>query len=68
MSTTLTTRDLHDREIKVRLTDRDAAFLQQLAVRNGVPVAVLARMLIIRGLNQSVGAVEQVALGEGRAP
>ena len=68
MSTTLSTKDLHDREIKVRLTDRDAAFLQQLAERNGVPLAVLARMLILRSLQQGVGAVDPMGLEEGRAP
>lgn len=68
MSTEISTKDLHDREIKVRLTDRDKAFLQQLAARNGVPVAVLARMLILRGLTQGVGAVDPMGLEEGRAP
>ena len=44
--------ELHDREIKIRLTDRDADLLQAIANREHVPVAVLARMLLMRQLNK----------------
>jgi predicted DNA binding CopG/RHH family protein len=54
-------RPRHDHEIKVRLTSDDMAFLCQLASRNGLPPAVLARLLIKRALNQGAITTGKVA-------
>lgn len=59
---------MHVIEIKVRLTESDAEFLKQLANRNDLPTAVLARMLIVRGLSQnSEGKLSRGAEINGRA-
>lgn len=53
--------DLHIQPIKVRLTLRDAELLQALAARRDIPVAVLARQILVTALEQagytSVGAL-----------
>ena len=44
--------ELHDVEIKVRLTNADADLLAAIARREGVAKAALARMLIKRQLRR----------------
>lgn len=48
--TVATAGSRHDAELKIRLTEADMAFLTRLAKDNGLPPAVLARLLIKRGL------------------
>jgi predicted DNA binding CopG/RHH family protein len=43
---------MHDIEVKVRLTEADADLLKAIANREGLPRAVLARMLIKKELRQ----------------
>lgn len=53
--------DLHLQPIKIRLTMRDAELLEALASRRDIPVAVLAREIIVRALESagytSVGSI-----------
>lgn len=44
---------LHTRAIKIRLIGRDAKLLEALATRRNVPVAVLARQIIVQSLENS---------------
>ena len=48
-------RDLHTEEIKIRLTARDASLLKGLAHHRDLPFSVLARMLLVRGLDGMSG-------------
>lgn len=45
--------DLHIQPIKVRLTLRDAELLQALAARRDIPLAVLARQIIVAALENA---------------
>lgn len=44
-------RDLHTEEVKIRLTQRDASLLKGLAQHRDLPFSVLARMIVVRGLD-----------------
>lgn len=46
----VSTKDTHDREVKVRLTETDADLLMAVARKLGIPPAVLARSLIKQNL------------------
>jgi hypothetical protein len=48
----------HVDEIKVRLTEKDAELLRVLAWRKDVPVAVLARSLIVAELSRMGSSVD----------
>lgn len=45
--------DLHIQPIKIRLTLRDAELLSALAARRDIPLAVLARQIIVRALEDA---------------
>lgn len=57
---------MHICEIKIRLTEQDDDFLRQLAQRNDIAPAVLARSLLRRALYQH-GQPSQQPMSEGRA-
>lgn len=50
---------LHTAEVKVRLTERDAALLKGFAQHRDVPFSVLARMLLVRSLDDMSGVSRQ---------
>lgn len=56
-----TDKGLHVAEVKVRLTERDASLLKGLAQHRDVPFSVLARMLLVRGLDDFSGVSAQLA-------
>jgi len=43
---------MHDIEIKVRLSDRDATLLRNRAKWMGIPVSALARVMVKQGLRR----------------
>jgi hypothetical protein len=45
-------KQLHDIEVKIRLTENDASVLTAIARREGIPVATLARQLVKRQLRR----------------
>lgn len=45
--------DLHVSPIKIRLTLRDAELLEALAARRDIPIAVLARQIIVTALENA---------------
>jgi len=51
--------DLHEVEVKVRLTEKQAKVLEALADFYDVPKAVIARKLIHRGLSDAVLSAEE---------
>jgi hypothetical protein len=51
--------DLHQNEIKVRLTDSQTQFVESEAARRDVPVAIVLRELIVLG--QSIIRQQQAA-------
>lgn len=50
----ISTRDTHDREVKVRLTETDEQLLKAVARKLGIPPAVLARSLIKQNLSADI--------------
>lgn len=48
------TKDLHDVEVKVRLTEGQAQTLRQLAAAFDIPPAVIARSLIDKGMEAAL--------------
>ena len=46
--------DMHDAEVKIRLTDKDVGLLRALARRMGIPTAVLARSIVRQALHRPV--------------
>ena len=58
---------LHNQEIKVRLTETDAAMLKQLAARNGLKPAAVARMFILRALAPAMSVSHAAMAENGRA-
>lgn len=51
MSNYVSTKDVHDAEIKVRLTEDDAELVRRLARRLGIPPAVYLRSIVKQVLN-----------------
>ncbi len=58
--------DLHTEEVKLRLTPRDASLLKGLANHRDVPFSVLARMVLVRGLEDMSGV--SASTNENRRP
>lgn len=56
MSNYVSTKDVHDREIKIRLTDTDANLLIATARKLGIPPAVLARSIVKQAIDMKVTA------------
>lgn len=56
----------HSEETKIRLTPGDDALLRAIAQKSDMPPAVLARMLVVRGLS-AVGAMASPLNAEGDA-
>jgi len=50
----ISTKDTHDCEVKVRLTETDDQLLKAVARKLGMPPAVLARTLIKQNLSMDI--------------
>lgn len=61
MSNYVSTRDVHDREIKIRLTDADANLLIATARKLGIPPAVLARSIVKQAIETKVTTTSNCA-------
>ena len=59
MSNYKSTKTTVDRAFYVRLTEDDYAFLEQLARRNHLKPAVLARKFLLEALEEGVSGVSQ---------
>lgn len=58
---------MHNCEIKIRLTEQDDEFLRQLAQRNDIAPAALARSLLRRAMYQQQGQPIEQSMSGGRA-
>ena len=57
----VSTKDVHDREIKIRLTDTDADLLMATARKLGIPPAVLARSIVKQAMEAKVSTPQLTA-------
>lgn len=57
----VSTKDLHSEEVKVRLKEKDLALLEAIAIREDVPLAVVARRLIVQHLSRTQSEQKAVA-------
>lgn len=48
----ISTKDMHDHELKVRLTKADMDVVRAIAAKQGMPAAVLARVYLKRALSE----------------